>query len=379
MSIAASLRSETIVTRLFSAAIPALLAIFLGGLTYGVMRVSIEGPVLYSYLIRGFFGLLVGGIAISALILAVQVLIPTLEAVVSFGPRVLPMTLAERCPSCGHEALQAVERCQRCDVPLGEQIGRWKPEEKHWFANILILALGGGLLCLGAFVGSGPILENDNRPWIVVAMGALGLLLATFGSLLLWGAAVVFAEELKGIRRWTFRWQAQWENASYFVYGEALQKRGAVVSGSGGALCDRSLPEWQPGKSRPLTMKQLQFARSLIFLYERRYIGLWYEQSSKWHLGKKSDDAPTFTMSTRLMVRFVNQVPESVMKPLFDALRPHLLVPLSVVELWKLWPEISPSLGPVEKSLLQSLSEQNAVGQAISQEIGLNLVLVRPI
>ena len=167
-------------SRFASAALPAFLALFLGALTVGVLGSSVSGPPIFGILLRGFFGLVVGGIAVWMAVVAINALRG--EKRPAAGAQ-LPAAIAALCPGVRPGGAQA-QWCPFCELPLGARSDAWRAEEQSWGMTLVGLALGAGLLCLGVFVTVGPLLEGERRVWAGIAFAALGLLITAVGALI---------------------------------------------------------------------------------------------------------------------------------------------------------------------------------------------------
>ncbi len=310
---------------------PLLLAAFLGGITVSVLGARVSGPPIFGWLIRGFFGLVVGGIAIWLFGIGFQAIRGAAPASAAHVPEALGVI----CPACGNGAGDAAW-CPRCEFPLKSAVPAWSAEARSWLGNLLILSLGAGLLCLGIFLGVGPFLEGERRIWVGLAYVALALLVASVGVLMLYGGAVVAAEDLLRLSRWSCRLDLRAEGAAFSATASATFVKDDLVHAQGSSTVLLSLAARPVEEALTSTGPRADaFCRAVALLCERGHVALWWERHASWSVGTPSRltlgsrPAPgamrsRTERSEQLMMQLVVRTVDRGTQPLVELLSPLL-------------------------------------------------------
>lgn len=122
-------------------------------MTIGVLGAEVSGPAVFRWLLRGSFGLVVGGILLWTGAIAVRSLVglPVPSAPAAAASTSLPEFLRHLCPACGHTQGDELW-CFACEFPLKDRAEVWKLEARDWLVNLIATSMGAGLLCIGVFL-----------------------------------------------------------------------------------------------------------------------------------------------------------------------------------------------------------------------------------
>ncbi|MEZ4393614.1 MAG: hypothetical protein R3A48_21305 [Polyangiales bacterium] len=178
---------STLSSRRWNALVYVLGAVFFTALGLGVLRASMRMHPGLASLLKGFIGLMFGSLSLGALLAAARALRPL---------RPPPAELLARCLCCG-ERTPADAACPACGYgvhPRAELIAARPPE---WPESLLFAGGACALICLGLFVAVGPWIDGERRLWVLVAMGALALLLLLVGGAGALGSAMSLLAALR--------------------------------------------------------------------------------------------------------------------------------------------------------------------------------------
>lgn len=343
--------SSTLKARIAGAALPSLAALFLGAITLGVLGAEVSGPPILGVVLRGFFGLVVGGIAVGLAAVAVRVLFGAQPGAAGSGAP-LPEAIRALCPACGRPASDA-HWCPSCELPLAGRTVGWCPEERSRAVNLFLVCLGVGLLSLGVGIAAGPGLEGERRLWAMLAAFALGLLVAGFGAILAWGGAAVLLDDLRGITRWSYRFELRVAGASYSVSGSAVGARKGLAHAHGSATMAFALDALH-GVRKPETVDAAQhaFARALAVLHAEGHVSLWWRRETRWSIGapvevpwfRRAASAPADaevegSVEQQLMMQFLTARLDAAARPLLEVLAPMARGATPVAALWRTFRE----------------------------------------
>jgi hypothetical protein len=355
----------------------------MGAITVGVLGAEVSGPPLVGLLLRVFFGLVVGSIAVWMAAIASQALRPSAPSA-SLALAKIPRLLEELCPACGKISL-AGRRCPACAFPLGGGAEGWRAEARSWLGNLMMLSLGAGLVCLGVVLAVGPFLDGERRIWASVAFVALALLVSGVGVLMLWGGGAVALEDLRGVERWVFRSEVEAGDALYQASATALVVKRSLAHARGSSAVKLSAAAVAGlGHAPALVPGQRAFARALSFLYQRGHVAIWAERETAWELGAPRD-AATFmqrppepqattvkrTTSQRLLMRVAPRFLDEAARPILEILpvRGYGTTPLAAV--WKTWRDSGDDLLRLDEAMARTgRLEDHVVEAAIAAEIG---------
>ena len=109
----------------------AAVGLFLGALAFGALSLepSEGGSAFVTMLLKAFFVLVVGGIALGCVALAIQAWVAPARA--ALRPRRLPEALGRFCPACGEASSPDELSCARCAHPFLRRAARWRGQEKR--------------------------------------------------------------------------------------------------------------------------------------------------------------------------------------------------------------------------------------------------------
>lgn len=152
------------------------LALFLLALGFGILAAPFHMHPVLAALLKGFIVLLLGSIGTVLLSLATQTLTGKREKT----PGVPDEALAH-CLTCGERTPNDAV-CPVCGEPPCDRSHAFTVNKESWAGSTFGIALFGALLCLGLFVLIGPYHDGERRVWVLLACGALGLLLLAVGG-----------------------------------------------------------------------------------------------------------------------------------------------------------------------------------------------------
>ncbi|MDC3956156.1 hypothetical protein [Polyangium jinanense] len=165
------------------------LALFLLALAFGIVSAPFHMHPVLAALLKGFIVLLFGSIGAFLVSIATQTLTGTRAKT-----RDVPDEALAHCLTCGERTPNDAV-CPVCGEPPCDRSHAFSVNKEGWAGSAFGIALFGALLCLGLFVLIGPYHDGERRVWVLLACGALGLLLLAVGGagvvgaiLVLWGA-----------------------------------------------------------------------------------------------------------------------------------------------------------------------------------------------
>lgn len=214
--------NETLSTRRGAAVIYLLGALFFAALGVGVVSAPAAMHPGLALLLRLFIGLLFGSLSLGALLAASRELRPAPSA---------PSALLLRCLCCG-EPCGAESACPSCAQPPHDRAAALRCEPSRWIDAALFALAAVGVLCLGIFVAVGPYVDGERRLWVLVAVGALAVLLILVGAVGSLGAILDVREQW----RVGAKFSAQWSDGARWLSGQGT-RRGETLpryEGSGG-------------------------------------------------------------------------------------------------------------------------------------------------
>ena len=203
------------------------LALFCLALAFGVLSAPpIHGHPVLAVLIQGSVVLLLGSIGTGALVSSVNTLSGASGTV-----RGVPSEALAHCLTCG-ERTPNDEVCPACGEPPCDRTRSFHVDKQGWAGSAFGVALFGALFCLGLFVLIGPYYDGERRVWVLLACGALALLLLVVGGAGLVGSLGTLYKGLGG-----------GSTLSYSVGGKERH-----ANGSGAAVWGKLV--WLSGQAR---------------------------------------------------------------------------------------------------------------------------------
>jgi hypothetical protein len=157
---------------------------------------------------------------------------------------------------------------------------------------LLALGIGGGLLFLGLGVLFGPFLEGERRPWALMAFAALGLFLAGFGALVGWAASRMVLQEVRGAKKWSFRWDSAEPRRMVTVEAFATLVRSGLADAHGTLRSVHGLElETAPALPQGVDPMVRTFVQCLSRGYALGLVGLNFDRRENWRWEPKNRSA----------------------------------------------------------------------------------------
>ena len=237
------------------------LALFLSALAFGVLSGPIHGHPVLVLLLKGFILLMFGGIAAGALWSGVRALSGD-----SGKARGVPDEALAHCLTCGERTPNDAV-CPFCDEPPCDRTRSFTVAPSGWLGSAFGVALFGALFCLGLFVLFGPYHDGERRVWVLLACGALALLLLAVGGAGALASLVGVREGLGGMSR-----------LAYTVGGTERHSKGSGASVWGKLVPgSRARGAWSR-RSRRSRRARVDIVCPLATSNSRR----WSRPSSRW-------------------------------------------------------------------------------------------------
>ncbi|MDI1445000.1 hypothetical protein [Polyangium sp. 6x1] len=213
-------------SRVLGAICASALALFLLALAFGILSAPFHMHPVLAALLKGFITLIFGSIAAAVLVMAARSFTGA-----SDKTRGVPDEALAHCLTCGERTPNDAV-CPFCGEPPCDRTRSFSVDKEGWAGPAFVLALSGGILCLGLFILIGPYHDGERRIWALLAFSALALLLIAVGGAGVFGGLLGLRKALGGTSR-----------LSFSVAGSDRQS-----SGSGAASWGRLA--WLSGKGR---------------------------------------------------------------------------------------------------------------------------------
>ncbi|MDI3289527.1 hypothetical protein [Polyangium sp. 15x6] len=205
------------------------LALFLLAIGFGILSAPFHMHPVLAALLKGFIVLLLGSIGGVLLPLAMQTLTGTRAKT-----RDVPDEALAHCLTCGERTPNDAV-CPVCGEPPCDRSHFFHVNRPGLVGSAFGAALFGSMACLGLFVLIGPYHDGERRVWVLLACGALGLLLLAVGGAGLVGAILVLWNGLGGESTLQYtvtgtEWRASGSGSASWGKLIWLSGRGRVVS-----------------------------------------------------------------------------------------------------------------------------------------------------
>lgn len=250
-------------------------AVFFTALGVGVLGAPMRMHPGLAWLLKGFIGLMFGSLSLGALLAAARTLRPL---------RPPPAELLARCLCCG-ERTPADAPCPACQqAPFAREAAiAAKPAE--WPESLLLAAGACAPVCLGVFVAVGPWIDGERRVWVLVAMGAMAVLLLLVGGAGALGGLASFASAL----RVGAKVSTSGEFAGRTLSGDGFTRGAHVVRFDGFAVQRAPLPSRAASEASYRQGVDTRLAETLATFEAAGLLELSEERSWRWTLEREDD------------------------------------------------------------------------------------------